>query len=145
MWLSKFLLVLLCLYLTVYDLRCHKVPNWITWPLILIGCIVNFPGAAMVWLGSVILLIAWGSGWMGGGDVKLWIGLLWCTFSFWGECVTSFMFLALIVTGMGQILARVFIKHKKVVGIKSPGAWRSLAYLLLLFLYHADGLSNVNI
>ena len=143
--LSKYLLVLLCLYLTVHDLRYRKVPNWITLPLILIGIIVNFPGTPTLWLGNIILLTAWGSGWMGGGDVKLWIGLLWCTFSFWGDSVTLVMFLTLIVTAMAQILVRILAKKRDVVGIKLPGAWRAMAYLIFLVLHHAGWLNYVNI
>jgi len=143
--LSKYLLVLLCLYLTVYDLRYRKVPNWITLPLILIGIIVNFPGTPTLWLGNIILLTAWGSGWMGGGDVKLWIGLLWCTFSFWGDSVTLVMFLTLIVTAIAQILVRILAKKRDVVGIKLPGAWRALAYLIFLVLHHAGWLNYVNV
>ena len=143
--LSKYLLVLLCLYLTVHDLRYRKVPNWITLPLILIGIIVNFPGTPTLWLGSILLLTAWGSGWMGGGDVKLWIGLLWCTFSFWGDSVTLVMFLTLIVTAIAQILVRILVKKREVVGIKLPGAWRALAYLIFLVLHHAGWLNYVNV
>lgn len=143
--LSKYLLVLLCLYLTVHDLRYRKVPNWITLPLILIGIIVNFPGTPTLWLGNIILLTAWGSGWMGGGDVKLWIGLLWCTFSFWGDSVTLVMFLTLIATAIAQILVRILAKKRDVVGIKLPGAWRALAYLIFLVLHHAGWLNYVNI
>jgi len=143
--LSKYLLVLLCLYLTVHDLRYRKVPNWITLPLILIGIIVNFPGTPTLWLGNIILLTAWGSGWMGGGDVKLWIGLLWCTFSFWGDSVTLVMFLTLIVTAIAQILVRILANKRDVVGIKLPGAWRTLAYLIFLVLHHAGWLNYVNV
>ena len=143
--LSKYLLVLLCLYLTVHDLRYRKVPNWITLPLILIGIIVNFPGTPTLWLGNIILLTAWGSGWMGGGDVKLWIGLLWCTFSFWGDGVTLVMFLTLIATAIAQILVRILAKKREVVGIKLPGAWRALAYLIFLVLHHPGWLNYVNI
>jgi len=42
----------------------------------LIGVIKNFPGPPTLWLGSILMLIAWNSGWMGGGDVKLWVGFL---------------------------------------------------------------------
>ena len=143
--LSKYLLVLLCLYLTVHDLRYRKVPNWITLPLILIGIIVNFPGTPTLWLGNIILLTAWGSGWMGGGDVKLWIGLLWCTFSFWGDSVTLVMFLTLIATAIAQIFVRILVKKREVIGIKLPGAWRALAYLIFLVLHHAGWLNYVNV
>jgi Flp pilus assembly protein protease CpaA len=136
-------LVLLCLFVTLYDLRYRRVPNWITLPLMLIGFVANFPGAPALWFGSTLLLTAWGSGWMGGGDVKLWVGLLWCTFSFWGESVPMIMFITLIITSMGQILVRILMEKRDVLGIKLPGAWRSLVYLIFLAFYSAGGLNDV--
>lgn len=136
-------LVLLCLFVTLYDFQYHRVPNWITLPLMLIGLVANFPGTPALCFGSLLLLAAWGSGWMGGGDVKLWVGLLWCTFSFCGDVVVLFMFITLIVTSMAQILARVLMKKKDVMGIKLPGAWRSLAFLIFLSIYPAIGLDYV--
>lgn len=109
----------------------------------LIGIVANFPGAPALWLGSILMLTAWSSGWMGGGDVKLWIGLLWCTFSFFGECVVLIMFISLIVTSIIQILARVLLKKREVVGIKLPGAWRALVYVMFLVVYTTGALNNV--
>jgi Flp pilus assembly protein protease CpaA len=111
----------------------------------LIGIIENFPGSPTLWLGSILMLISWDSGWIGGGDVKLWVGLLWCTFSFWGDSVTLIMFVTLIVTSIVQILARVLIKKKNVVGIKLPGAWRALVYLIFLVFSRAGELIYVNL
>jgi len=136
-------LFFLCLFVTVYDFRYRRVPNWITLPLMLIGIFANFPGAPALWIGSILILSAWGSGWMGGGDVKLWIGLLWCTFSFFGENVTLIMFISLIVTSIIQILARVLMKKREVVGIKLPGAWRVLVYVIFLAVYSTGVLNNV--
>lgn len=109
----------------------------------LIGVVANFPGAPALWFGSILMLTAWGSGWMGGGDVKLWLGLLWCTFSFFGESVTLIMFVALIVTSTIQILARVLMKKREVVGIKLPGAWRALVYVIFLTVYSTGALNHV--
>lgn len=136
-------LVLLCLFVTLYDFRYHRVPNWITLPLMLIGFVASFPGAPALWFGSILLPTAWGSGWMGGGDVKLWIGLLCCTFPIFGDSVTLVMFITLILTGMAQILARVLMKKTDIMGIKLPGAWRSLAFLISLSIYPATGLDYV--
>ena len=136
-------LFFLCLFVTVYDFRYRRVPNWITLPLMLIGIFANFPGAPALWIGSILILSAWGSGWMGGGDVKLWIGLLWCTFSFFGENVTLIMFISLIVTSIIQILARFLMKKREVVGIKLPGAWRALVYVIFLAVYSTGVLNNV--
>ena len=140
---SIYTLFFLCLFVTVYDFRYRRVPNWITLPLLLIGIVANFPGAPNLWIGSMLLLTAWGSGWMGGGDVKLWIGLLWCTFSFLGESVTLIMFIILIVTSLVQIITRVLMK-KKAVGIKLPGAWRALVYIIFLVIHPIGLLINVH-
>lgn len=140
---SMYALFFLCLFVTVYDLRYRRVPNWITLPLMLIGVVANFPGAPALWMGSILMLTAWGSGWMGGGDVKLWMGLLWCTFSFFGESVTLIMFVVLIVTSTIQILARVLMKKREVVGIKLPGAWRALVYVIFLTVYSTGALNHV--
>ena len=141
--LSLHTLFFLCLFVTVYDFRYRRVPNWITLPLMLIGIFANFPGAPALWIGSILMLSAWGSGWMGGGDVKLWVGLLWCTFSFFGENVTLIMFISLIVTSIIQILARFLMKKREVVGIKLPGAWRALVYVIFLAVYSTGVLKNV--
>lgn len=138
-----YVLIFLCLFVTVYDFRYRKVPNWITLPLMLIGFVISFPGASALWLGSILMLSAWSSGWIGGGDVKLWVGLLWCTFSFLGEDVTLIMFVSLIVTSIVQILARVLIKKREIVGIKLPGAWRALVYMLFLAVYSTGVLNDV--
>ena len=138
-----YVLIFLCLFVTVYDFRHRKVPNWITLPLMLIGFVVSFPGTSALWLGSILMLSAWSSGWIGGGDVKLWVGLLWCTFSFLGEDVTLIMFVSLIVTSIVQILARVLMKKREIVGIKLPGAWRALVYMLFLAVYATGVLNDV--
>lgn len=140
---SMYALFFLCLFVTVYDFRYRRVPNWITLPLMLIGIVANFPGAPALWIGSILMLTAWGSGWMGGGDVKLWVGLLWCTFSFLGDSVTLIMFIILIVTSIIQILARVLMKKREVVGIKLPGAWRALVYVMFLVIYSTGVLNHV--
>lgn len=143
MQIMMYALGLLCLFLTVYDFRYRRGPNEITLPLMLIGILANFPGTPALWLGSILLLTAWGSGWMGGGDAKLWVALLWCAFPILGEQVILIMFITLIVTGLLQILLRLLMKKKDVVGIKLPGAWRALVYLLFLAFYSANGLNSI--
>lgn len=136
-------LVLLCLFVTLYDFRYRRVPNWTTLPLMLIGFVDSLPGTPALWFGSLLLLTAWGSDWMGGGDIKLWVGLLWCTFPLCGDVVTLAMFITLIITSMAQILVRVLTRKKDVMGIKLPGAWRSLVFLVFLAVYPAAGLDYV--
>jgi len=109
----------------------------------LIGIVANFLGTPALWMGSFLMLTAWGSGWMGGGDVKLWVGLLWCTFSFFGESVTLIMFAILIITSIIQILGRVLMKKREAVGIKLPGAWRALVYVVFLAFHFTGAFNNV--
>ena len=142
-FIMMYALVVLCMFVTVYDFRYRRVPNEITLPLMLIGIVANYPWSPSLWMGSILMLTAWGPGWMGGGDVKLWMGLLWCTFPIWGDHVTSVMFITLIITSMVQILVRVLMKKKNVMGIKLPGAWRSLVFLIFLAFYPATGLNYV--
>lgn len=80
---------------------------------------------------------------MGGGDVKLWAGLLWCTFSLYGDYVILVMFITLILTGMAQILARFLMQKSDVMGIKLPGAWRSLVFSIFISIYPTTGLDYV--
>lgn len=70
-------LLLYALALSLYDLRTRRIPNWCTLPLILAGVIAHFPGYPDVWFASIGLFLAWSMGWMGAGDAKLWIALLW--------------------------------------------------------------------
>ncbi len=140
---SMYALFFLCLFVTVHDFRYRRVPNEITLPLLLIGIVASFPGSPALWMGSILLLTAWGSGWMGGGDVKLWVGLLWCTFPFFGESATLIMFIILIVTSVVQILARVLMKKRELVGIKLPGAWRALVYVIFLVISSTGVLNHV--
>ena len=75
--------ILLCLILgvaIVSDLRCRKIPNWLTGPAILLGIgiqtvmngweglLFSLEGMA---LGLGLFLILYVFGWMGAGDVKL--------------------------------------------------------------------------
>lgn len=119
-----------------YDLKYRKVPNWLTLPLMLIGFgLVGFPGNAVLWIGSVFIFQAWKLSMIGGGDAKLWLGLLWCLFSFAGEQILLVMCLTLIITGLAQILIRALTKKKIEVGLKVPGAWRAVVFMgSLLFL-----------
>jgi Flp pilus assembly protein protease CpaA len=120
----------------IYDLKYRKVPNWLTLPLMLIGfSIVGLPGNFVVWIGSAFVFQAWKLGMIGGGDAKLWVGLLWCLFYFAGEQVLLIMCVTLLVTGLAQIIIRALIKKKIEIGIKVPGVWRAVVFMgCLVFL-----------
>jgi Flp pilus assembly protein protease CpaA len=125
-----FLFVLVIL-ISLYDLKYRRIPNWITLPLMLLGLSLNIPGNPLIWVTSAFVFSAWRSGFMGGGDAKLWIGLLWCLSSF-GESVVVWMFIALLMTGIAQIAVRTLTKKRMVVGFRTPGAWRTVVFMGLL-------------
>ncbi len=128
MFVSLFLLVIL---ISLYDFRYRKIPNWVTLPLMLLGLYVSFPGSPMIWIASSCIFSAWKFGYMGGGDSKLWIGLLWCL-STLGDGIVIWMFIALMVTGAVQIVVRTLSQKTAVIGFKTPGAWRTVVFLGLI-------------
>lgn len=129
-----FLFVLVIL-ISLYDLKYRKIPNWVTGPLMLLGLSLNIPGNPVIWVASALVLSAWRSGFMGGGDAKLWIGLLWCLSTF-GESVVVWMFTALLVTGAAQITVRALSQKPVTIGFKTPGAWRTVVFMGLVAYLH---------
>ncbi len=59
------ILFTLTIFVSLYDLRTQRIPNWVTLPLLIAGLIVHFPGVNETMLASAILVIAFSSGWMG--------------------------------------------------------------------------------
>ena len=123
------LLFVIAVLVSLYDLKFRRVPNWISLPLMLTGIIVCFPGNPTLWIGSAFIFQAWRLGVMGGGDAKLWIGLLWCSFSLAGDEILLVMFMTLTVTGLVQLLVRALSARKLQVGAKTPGAWRTVVFM----------------
>ena len=126
-----FFLFPLVVLISLYDLKYRKIPNWITLPLIFLGLYVNFPGNPIIWITSSFIFSAWKSGFMGGGDAKLWIGLLWCLSSF-GDGLVILMFAALMLTGITQITVRGISQKRLAIGVKTAGAWRAVVFMGLL-------------
>ena len=118
------------LAISLYDLHKRRIPNWYTIPLIAAGLIAHFPGYVELWLSSLVLLSAWANHWMGAGDVKLWIALLWAMPIKPASNILLFMFGAFMITGLVQILWRI-IKRQPVNGLLAPGAWRTIPFILL--------------
>ena len=130
-----FFLFPLVILISLYDLKYRKIPNWITLPLMLLGLYVSFPGNPLIWMASFFVYSAWKFGFMGGGDTKLWIGLLWCLSSF-GESVVLLMFAALMLTGVAQIVVRALSQKRGVIGFRTAGAWRAVVFMGLLAYLH---------
>jgi Flp pilus assembly protein protease CpaA len=126
-----FFLFPLVIVLSLYDLKCRRIPNWITLPLMLVGFFASFPGNPILWIASAMIFSAWKSGFMGGGDAKLWIGLLWCLYSFTQNTVIL-MFATLMVTAIAQLLVRFLSTKKLSVGFRTAGAWRAVVFMGLV-------------
>ena len=130
-----FFLFTLVILISLYDLKYRKIPNLVTLPLMLLGLYVGFPGNPIIWIASAFIFSAWRSGFMGGGDAKLWIGLLWCLSSF-GDNVVVWMFVAWMVTGVSQIVMRALSQKRLAVGFRTAGAWRTVVFIGLLAYLH---------
>ncbi len=124
---------LLILAVSLYDLRTGRVPNGVTLPLLCAGLVTNFPGTIESWLLSLLLYIAWYQQWMAAGDAKLWTALLWIL----PTPPPSAFFATLLITGLLQILARKF-QRQPLTGIRSPGAWRTIPFLLWSLYVHGS-------
>lgn len=121
--------------ISLYDLRTRRIPNWYTLPLITAGMIVHFPGHLELWLACVLLTFAWANGWMGAGDVKLWIALLWALPDSSASPLLLLIFLSLFITSAIQILWQA-IRRKPVLGVSSAAAWRTIPFLLMFWYVH---------
>ncbi|MBN1908247.1 MAG: prepilin peptidase [Pirellulales bacterium] len=99
-----------------------KVPNWITFPMVLTGWIASailFGWSGLAWslLGTVVglalLLPAYAIGGMGAGDVKLLAGVgawVWGTVTFYAFCVSAVVGGAIALV---MVLYRKKFKHHK--------------------------------
>jgi len=123
------------LAISAYDLRTRRIPNWYTLPIIIAGWLVQFPGRADVWLASFILLSAWISGWMGAGDVKLWMAVLWALPFEFSSYVPFMMFASFFFSGLVQILWRIARKQSPTQAL-TPAAWRTIPFVLLCQYVH---------
>ena len=127
----------LTIFISLYDFRYARIPNWVTIPLFIIGLIFNSPHPVGIYVLLGSFWIAWKLGWMGGGDAKLWGGLIVCLPSdyqmFWAIPLVFF------ATGALQLLWRK-IRGRTLIGVRSPGAWRTFVYMLVILaqeLHHA--------
>jgi len=132
-------LLLTSLWVSLYDFRYARIPNWITLSLISIGVIVNSPHSLSVYVFIFAFWLAWRLGWMGAGDAKLWIGLI------LSLPLTSqrlwIIPLVFFSTGILQLLWRK-IRGSTLTGIHTPGAWRTFFYLSAILIQefqHAYG------
>jgi Flp pilus assembly protein protease CpaA len=123
------LLLLLTVCLAVYDYRTKRVPNWVTLPLLLVGVLLNFPGASEIWLSCLLLFTAWRCGALAGGDAKLWMALLWLVPLEMAQPAVLVMAGAFLLTALVQMLLR-WLRSRPIFGVLSPGAWRAIPFAL---------------
>jgi len=123
------------LTISLYDLRTRRIPNWYTLPLILAGMIAHFPGHIDVWFASFVLLSAWARNWMGAGDAKLWLALLWAMPVESSSQVLLIMFASFFLTSLAQILWRMARKQRP-IHCMTPGAWRTIPFVLMYWYVH---------
>ena len=123
------------LLISLYDMRTHRIPNWCTLPVILAGMIAHFPGILDTWLICLLLVSAWSGGWMGAGDVKLWMAVLWAFPDSNLPSLLLLVFLSFLLTGIAQLIWRS-IRRQPVRGIQTPAAWRTIPFLLMVWYVH---------
>ncbi len=123
------------LTVSLYDLRTRRIPNWCTLPLIIAGMIAHFPGHTDLWLACFVLVSAWSGGWMGAGDVKLWMAVLWTLPDTNIPSLILLVFISFLLTGIAQMFWR-FMQSQPTSGAKSPAAWRTIPFLLMYWYVH---------
>jgi Flp pilus assembly protein protease CpaA len=125
-------LFVLCSGLAWFDFKTARIPNGVTLPLLLAGVWLQFPGSQEIWLASVLLFFGWRSRLLGGGDVKLWLALLWLAAPALDH-PAAIMGAVWVGTGLVQLAWRV-CRGLRLLGVRNPGAWRVLPYAACLVL-----------
>jgi len=128
------LLLLLAIFVSLYDLRHARIPNWVTLPLILLGSFANLPKTWYVLVFLAGFFFAWQVGWMGGGDAKFWAGII--LFLPATEIVLWVLPLTFFSAALLQFLWRK-LRGDIVFGRRTPAAWRTVVYLIILVGIHA--------
>lgn len=125
-------LFLLCLGLAWFDFRSARIPNPVTLALLAAGLLLGLPGNPGVWTASLLLVLGWKHGWLGGGDAKLWLALLWLAAGSAAHPAIA-AGVAWFTTGLAQLGLRV-LRGQRLLGIRGPGAWRALPFAAWLVL-----------
>ena len=127
------LLLTLVIGIAAYDQRRQHVPNSVTLTLLLGGMIAYFPGEIETWLGCALLFVTWRLGGMGGGDAKLWMGMLWLVPPHQTDTGVSVMVVSFLTTAILQLILRK-LKNLPLTGIRTPGAWRVIPFVVWVLL-----------
>jgi len=108
----------LCVWISLVDFRIHRIPNWITYPLMLAGiarAIALSDATFLVYW--VVLFSLWQIRFMGGGDAKLLMGFFGLFPDFQLAWVTA---VSILVTGIPYLVLKY--RHQ----------WRSIPRALFL-------------
>ena len=122
-------LLLLSFFVSLYDFRHARIPNWVTIPLLIVGLIANSPHPLVIYFLLFSFWMTWKLGWMGAGDAKLWMGLIVALPS--GYQMLWAIPLVFFATGALQLLWRK-TRSKILIGVRNPGAWRTVVYMLVI-------------
>ena len=125
-------LAMLVAGLVWFDQRTQRIPNGVTLPLLAIFMLLHWPGVPETWFGCVLLFLGWKNNWLGGGDAKLWLALLWAVPPEQGQAALLAMALSFLLTSVVQIMWRR-VRAQPVTGQQAPAAWRVLPYVVWLF------------
>jgi prepilin peptidase CpaA len=123
------------LAISLIDLRTRRIPNWCIVPILATGIIAHFPGSLELWLACSLLLSVWARGWMGAGDVKLWMAVLWALPDEHSSQALLMLFISFLLSGLMQILWRV-IQSRSIANSITPAAWRAIPFVLLCWYVH---------
>lgn len=111
-------MIALCVWISLVDFRIHRVPNWITYPLMLAGVARAIALADATFLIYWFVLFSlWQVRFMGGGDAKLLMGFFGLFPDFQLAWVTA---VSILVTGIPYLV----FKYRR--------EWRSLPRALFL-------------
>jgi Flp pilus assembly protein protease CpaA len=72
---------------------------------------------------------------MGAGDVKLWMAVLWALPNSNIPSLILLVFLSFFITSILQLLWRL-TRKQSLTGTKSPAAWRTIPFLLMVWHVH---------
>lgn len=122
--------------ISLFDWRTRRIPNWATFPVLLAGIFAHFPGDASILLASLILVIAFANEWMGAGDAKLWLAILWAIPLSVSSWVIPCLFSSLLASALAQFAWRLW-KRTPLRGVSGPAAWRTIPFLLFLWSVYA--------
>lgn len=129
------LLLMYAFAISLHDRRTRRVPYWYSIPILIGGLIVHLPGSFELWLASLALLLAWANHWMGGGDAKLWLAILWALPKEYSAMALPLMFITFFLTGYIQVIWRLTRKQSP-TGSPAPAAWRTIPCLLACWYVH---------